>query len=129
MFVHREGDRVTVRAHAFGAMRDTLRVRMGGTDGEVVAAIPVTFEALEPVRHSIDLPAGTDFGVELSRLGLEYFSDPTVLALSRPFATDDEAMPSIPEVDRMVMAARELVQGRYHAGARALFAEVLATVV
>lgn len=123
MFVRRDGDQVTVRVHAFRTLRDTLRVSVGG---EAVAAIPVAFETLRPVSHSIDAPAGSMVVVELPRLGLDYYSDPTALALARPFSTEAEALPSIPEVVRKVMAARELVQGRYLEGARALFEEVVA---
>ncbi|MDA0329345.1 MAG: DUF5107 domain-containing protein [Gemmatimonadetes bacterium] len=122
MFVRREGRRLTVNAHAFGDIVDTLRVT---SSGAVVAEIPVTFEALRPVSHSIEVPVGADVVVDLRRLGVEYRSDPDALALSRPFATDAEAMPTIPDVDRKVMAARELVQGRELAGARRLFEEAL----
>jgi len=122
MYVERDGDRVVVTAHAFGMLEDTLLVM---SDGDVVAAIPVTFETLAPVSHSIDVAADADFVVEFPRLGVEYYSDPEVLALGRPFATDGDAMPSIPTVDRDVMAAGELVQGRDFTGARKLLEAAL----
>lgn len=123
MYVQRDGDQVVVTAHAFGTLADTLRVM---ADGEIVATIPVEFEPLKPVTNTIEVPAGVEIVVEFSRLGVEYSSDATTLALSRPFATDAGAFPSIPEVDRRVMAASELVQGREFAGARELFEGALA---
>lgn len=123
VFVERMGDELRVRAHAFGALADTLRISSGG---RALAARPVRFEVLEPVEHVVELAAEDDFVVELPSLGLEVHSDPSARSLARPFTTAPGALESIPEVDRLVTAARELVMGRRLGEARPLFEDALA---
>ena len=50
--------------------------------------------------------------MQLPALGLDYDSDPSGRRLSRPFATDPEAVAAVPEVDRMVFQARSFMKGR-----------------
>ncbi|MGD8727743.1 MAG: DUF5107 domain-containing protein, partial [Gemmatimonadales bacterium] len=112
MYVHVDGAQLTVSTHAFGDVTDTLRVTSGNT---LVASIPIAFSALDPVEHTVDVPVPHDFRVELPNLDLEYATDRRGRALDRPFTTDERAWPAIPEVDRWVFEARELVKSRrYH---------------
>ena len=132
MFVEAEEGTLRVRAHAFGAISDTLRITV---DGAEVSNESIDFTPLDPVvrdfgvgaafGHTAAIPDQAEIVVELRRLGLIWHSDPRVLALDRPFATDVEAMPNISGTDRAVMAARELVQGRRLEAARELFVGVL----
>ena len=133
MFVEREGGRLSVRAHAFVETNDTMRVLV---NGEVLFTDEVSLEVLEPIEHefgSVDrtrgsppIPQDAEVVVEFPRLKLRYHSSPESRQISRPFSTDAEAIPSIPASDREVMAARELVQGRYFNEARNVFETVLA---
>ncbi|MEM7415063.1 MAG: DUF5107 domain-containing protein [Gemmatimonadota bacterium] len=126
MYVQHDGAQLVVRAHAFGAVSDTVVVTVGGT---VVAREPITFEPLEPVTVSTAVERATGAAVDVALPGLDLFwsTDPEAGVLARPFATDEEAWPSIPPQRRRVEAARELLQGRRIEEARALFEEVLAS--
>jgi tetratricopeptide (TPR) repeat protein len=123
MYVHVDGAQLTVSTHAFGDVTDTLRVTSGNT---LVASIPIAFSALDPVEHTVDVPVPHDFRVELPNLDLEYATDRRGRALDRPFTTDERAWPAIPEVDRWVFEARELVKSRRYHDARVLLARALA---
>ena len=133
MFVEREGEGVRVRTHAFAETNDTMTVLV---NGEVLFTDEVSLEVLEPIEYefgSIDptgesppIPQDAEVVVEFSQLRLRHHSNPESRQISRPFSTDPEAIPSIPVSDREVMAARELVQGRYFNEARDLFETVLA---
>ena len=132
MFVEYDGGRINVSAHAFGEIIDTLRIR---ANGELVWDEIMTFDVLDPVRRefspdgsrgdALDIPPGADVTVEFPALGLVYHSNPAETALVRPFDTGDDAMPSIPETDRLVVAARELVRGRRLEDAHPMFERVL----
>ncbi len=70
---------------------------------------------------TVDLAGADRYRVQLVELGLDYDSDPSARLLSRPFSTDASAVPSIPEADRQVFQARELLKGRQvRPGSRAL---------
>jgi len=118
-----EGGRATVGVNAFVRVSDTLTIWSGDTR---VAAVPVTLEPLRAYRTTVDVEPGARVRVAIPALGLDYDSDPSRRRLSRPFATDAAAVPSIPEVDRTVFQARELLKGRRHHEARALFDAALA---
>ena len=122
MAVQRLGDDMAVRVHAFGALADTLRI---WADGREVLSEEIRFDVLTPVERRLRIAQWAHVRVELSGLGLEWDSAPGALSLSRPWATDDDAVPSIPERDRLVEEAAELVQGRYLERARAVYGSVL----
>lgn len=123
MHVERTGEQLTVRTHAFTAADTEVHVWV---DGVLHASEAVRFEVLDPVSLTFDVPADAEsIRVEIPGLELVHDTDPAARALTRPFATDPEAMPAIPEVTRRVMAAAELVQGRQLEDARALYESVL----
>ena len=124
MHVEREGGRVSVTVNAFRDLADTVRVWSGG---ELVAARPVTLDALAPHREEFDVDADLPYRVALDGLDLDYDSDPAGRLLARPFATDPAARPGIPEADVQVFEARELAKARRYPEARALFAAAAAT--
>ena len=66
------------------------------------------------------------YRVAIEGLDLDYSSDPADRLLSRPFATDPAARPSMPEADIQVFEARELAKGRRFREARALFEDAAA---
>jgi tetratricopeptide (TPR) repeat protein len=111
-----------VGVNAFRETADTLSVWSGG---QRVARVPLSLAVLEPYRATFDLDPAAPVRVELPALGLAYDSNPSGRALTRPFSTDPDAVPSIPELDRRVFQARELVEGRRHREARALFESAL----
>lgn len=123
MFVDREGSTATVRLHPFGSAVGTLRATV---DGRLVLEAPFTLGALERFERSFEAAEGARLVVEVPELELSYDSSPDATALDRPFETDPGALPTIPRATRLVTAARELVQGRELAGARATFEEALA---
>ncbi len=118
MHVEREAGRLRVTVNAFRDLADTMRVWSGG---ELVAARPVALEALAAHREEFEVDADEPFRVALDGLDLDYESDPAGRMLSRPFETDPEARPSLPEADVQVVEARELAKGRRYREARALF--------
>jgi tetratricopeptide (TPR) repeat protein len=115
-------NRLNIGVNAFREIQDTLKVWSGT---RLVVERPVTLNVLEPFETTVDITAGDSYRVELPGLGLDYDSDPAGRLLDRPFSTDPEAFPSIPESDRAVFQARELLKGRRYAGARELFEDVL----
>jgi len=132
MHVLAEESRLTISVNAFGNISDTIKVWSGGesaaTDPESaapVATIPVTLRTLEPFRTTVEIAAGAPYRVRLPALDLEYASNPSERLLSRPFNTDPEAWAGIPEADRMVFEARELMKGRRYGPARELFESAL----
>ncbi len=150
MHVTEEDGRLTVALNAFRRGADTLLVWWNdpagrpassgsgasaaaspagpGRDGAVSpqARVPLAFQALVPVRATVRIPPGSDFRVQVPGLGLDYSSDPASRRLSRPFQTELGAWEAIPETDRLVFQARELMKGRWYARARPLLDEVLA---
>jgi len=150
MHVTEEDGRLTIAVNAFRGGGDTLLVwwddppgrpdstasgesaeaspagRGGGPALPPQARVPVVFEALVPVRANVRIPPGADFRVRVPGLGLDYSSDPASRRLSRPFHTDLKAWEAIPETDRLVVQARELMKGRWYGRARPLLDEVLA---
>ncbi|MGD8698940.1 MAG: DUF5107 domain-containing protein [Gemmatimonadales bacterium] len=123
MSVRSENGRVTLGVNAFGNLTDTLIV---SANGRVIASRPVAFRALVPFEAVIEVPADTDFRVQLPVLDLDYTSDRSDRLLSRPFTTDTTAWRQIPEVDRWVFEGRELAKGRRLAAARELFEAAIA---
>ena len=123
MHVRHDEGRLTVSAHAFGDITDTLRVSSGD---RLVASIPIAFSALEPVEQTVDLAEDSAYRIELPALGLDYTSDAGTRALARPFPTGASARPHIPDTDRWVAEARELAQGRRYAAARTIFEQAVA---
>jgi hypothetical protein len=117
-----QGGRLTVGVNAFRAITDTLRVWAGD---RLAAQIPANMVPLGRLHATVDLEGAEHYRVQMEGLGLDYDSDPTNRLLSRPFSTDDDAVPSIPEVDRMVFQARELAKARQHRQARQLFEAAL----
>ncbi len=122
MYVSREGDRLTVNVNAFGAVADTLKV---WSDDRLVTATPLDLAVLDPYQTTVELQAGSTYRVQLRALRLDYDSDPSGRLLSRPFSTDAGAVPETPEADSMVFEAKELLKGRRHGPARALFNSAL----
>ncbi len=118
-----DGDRATIGVNAFVAATDTLEVWSGD---ERVAALPISLRPLEPFRTSVPVTPGRGLRVRVRSLGLDYDSNASARRLSRPFETDPEAFASMPEADRAVFQARELVKGREYARARPLFEAALA---
>ena len=123
MHVEREGGRLSVTVNAFRDLADTMRVWSGD---DLVAARPVTLEALAAHQEEFEVDAELPYRVALDGLDLDYESDPAGRMLSRPFATDPAARARMPEADRQVFEARELAKGRRYREARALFAEAAA---
>jgi hypothetical protein len=117
-----EGGYLHVGVTAFRDIQDTLKV---WSDGELVATASVNLEPLKPLLASFDVLTGEPFRVQLPGLGLDYTSDPAQRLLSRPFRTEPDAWDAVPEVDRKVFQARELMKAREYAQARALFEEVV----
>ncbi|MBT8395446.1 MAG: DUF5107 domain-containing protein, partial [Gemmatimonadetes bacterium] len=113
-----EGGFLQIGVHAFRTIQDTLKVWSGG---ELVATASVNLDPLKPLTASFDVLSDEPFRVQLAGLDLDHTSDPVARRLNRPFDTDPGAFPDIPEVDRMVFQARELMKGREYARARDLF--------
>ncbi len=122
MYVEHEDGKLTIRANAFVAAVDTLRVSSGD---HFAVSIPLTLPVLEPVERIIDLPSGSGYRVELPALGLSYASDSAEREIRRPFSTDLAARAEIPEMDRRVFQARELSRGRNLRAARETLESVL----
>ncbi len=122
MHISAQEDRLTVGVNAFGDVADTLKVWSGD---RLVTSEPVRLGALEPFQTTVQITPGEPYRVHLSALGLKYDSDPSQRLLSRPFSTDPEAWSRIPEVDREVFQARELLKGRRYGQAREIFQSVL----
>ena len=122
MHVTLAGDQLTVGVNAFSDVTDTLTVWSGD---RLVDSTPVRLGALEPFRTTVQVRAGVPYRVRLGALGLDYRSDPSDRVLTRSFGTDPVAFPTMPAVDRMVLQARELLKGREHAEAGALFRTAL----
>ena len=122
MHVTRDGGILTVRINAFGDLADTLHVRY---EDEDVAALPMSFETLEPVERTLEIPGSGRFTITLRQLGLEYDSNREVRALQRPFATNDSARTSRSTVDRAIFNARELARARRYGEARETYEAAL----
>ncbi|MBK9242891.1 MAG: DUF5107 domain-containing protein [Acidobacteria bacterium] len=120
--VREAGGQLQIGVNAFGQASDTLRVWSGG---KVVLEQPVTLAPLEPFTTTVPHAAGAPYRVELRGLGVDYSSDPAERTLARPFETDAAAVASIPEADRLVFEAKELIQGRRYEQARPMLDEAL----
>ncbi len=113
-----EGGRLRVGVTSFREIRDTLKVWSGET---LVSSTPVALQTLQTFSTLLDVTAAEPYRVQLQGLDLDYSSDPVARRLNRPFDTDPGAFPDLPDVDRMVFQARELMKGRDYARARDLF--------
>jgi tetratricopeptide (TPR) repeat protein len=123
MHVSLEDGRLSIGVNAFRPVSDTLRVWSGD---RLVALEGIELAPLEPFHRTLGVGPGEPFRVSLPALGLEYGSDPSGLLLSRPFATDPDAWPSIPGVDQQVFQARELMKAREYPPARDLYEAAMA---
>ncbi len=117
-----EGGQLRIGVNAFGQTRDRLRV---WSDSTVVYDRAVTLAPLEPLNVTLEHPAGASYRVELPSLGIDYSSDPSARTLSRPFESDLSAAASLPEADRLVFEAKELIQGRRFEAARPMLESAL----
>jgi tetratricopeptide (TPR) repeat protein len=113
--VREEAGALKVGVTAFGHTNDTLRVWSGD---KLVLERPLRLAPLEPFTTSVPHVAGSTYRVGLRGLGVDYLSDPSHRTLARPFETDPAAVASIPEADRQVFEAKELIQGRRYELAR-----------
>ncbi len=120
LFASEEGGFLRLGVNAFRHVQDTLRVWSGG---ELVATAPVSLQPLKLFHASFDVLEGEPYRVQLARLGLDYYSEPSQRRLSRPFATEEGAF--IPEADQKVFQARELMKGRQYAQAGPLLEEAV----
>jgi len=123
MHVSTADGKLIIRINAFGNLADTLRV---SSHERLIASLPMTFSALEPVERIIDLEGQMTFRVELPLLGLDYTSQHSTRELARPFTTDPAAIEQIPGVDQLVFEAKELSKGRRYHEARGAFENALA---
>jgi tetratricopeptide (TPR) repeat protein len=121
--VREENGRLRIGVNAFGNATDVLRVWSGGA---LVLERPLTLAPLEPFTTDVPHTAGAAYRVALRGLGVDHSSDPSTRTLSRPFETDANTFPSIPEADRVVFEAKELVQGRRFDLARPMLEKALA---
>ena len=120
----READgHLRIGINAFGQASDTLRVWSGG---RLVLEQRVSLAPLEAFTTQVAHTAGARYRVELRALGIDYSSDPAARTLARPFETDASAVAVIPEADRLVFEAKELIQGRRHELARPMLESALA---
>jgi tetratricopeptide (TPR) repeat protein len=124
LHVDLEGGSLSVGVNAFSDLSDTLKIWSGD---RLVHTGAVTFQALEPFNTQVEVEPGEDYRVHLPIMGLDYSSDPSERRLARPFATEAEAWALVPEVDRLVFQAGELMKGRRYKEAGALLKEVLKT--
>jgi len=122
LHVEEDQGRLAVEVSALTAVSDTLRVWAGD---RLAAEIPADLAPLERLSAEVDLEGAKRYRVQMAKLGLDYDSDPSARRLSRPFATDPEAIAAIGDVDRMVFQARELQKGREYARARDPFVTAL----
>ncbi|MFT5142168.1 MAG: tetratricopeptide (TPR) repeat protein [Rhodothermales bacterium] len=121
LHVEEEDGTVSVGVNALESVTDTIRVFAGG---QALAAYPIALGPLDVFTTSIPSPTGP-FEVTLEGMGLRYSTDRTDLALARPFETDPQALPSIPETDQQVAQARELMEARQFTPARILLEQVM----
>ncbi len=122
MFVREAGGQLQIGVNAFGQASDTLRAWSGG---KLVLEQPVTLAPLEPFTTTVPHATGTSYRVELRGLGVDYSSDPAARTLARPFEMEAAAEASIPDADRLVCEAKELIQGRRYEQARPMLDEAL----
>lgn len=117
-------DTLRIGITAFESSSDTLRVY--SRDG-IQLSLPLNLEPLVPALHELPWsPTGnTGFRIELGRLGNDYSSDPVNRTLARPWQSDSQARPSIPDADRLADSARQLALGRHYPEARGAYAKVL----
>lgn len=121
--IRQDGPALAIGVQSFGHVKDTLRVWSGD---RLVLERPLALAPLQPVRATVPHTAGASFRVELRALSLDYESNPAGRTLSRPFASEAAAAPAIPEVDRLVFEAKELIQGRRLDQARPMLETALA---
>mgnify|MGYP001827647269 CR=1 FL=1 len=122
LHVEEEEGHLEVEISALSAVSDTLRVWAGD---RLVAEVPADMVPLERLSATVDLQGADRYRVQMAELDLDYDSDPSARRLSRPFATDPEAVAAMGEGDRMVFQARELHRAREYGRARDLFAAAL----
>ncbi len=112
-----------VGVQAFTALSDTVRVWSGDT---LLIDQGLSLRPLAPQFVEVPLGPGDDYRIELPAMRIDHASDPDARRLSRPFQTDAAAAASIPAIDRDVVEARELMQGRRFEQARPLLEAALA---
>ncbi len=122
LYASAENGVLTLALTAFREIQDTLTVWSGD---ELVATAAVELDPLKPLFATFDISPGRPYRIQLPGLELDYDSDPSGRTLARPFVTEAEAWESVPEVDRTVFQARELMKGRRFADARDLFESAL----
>ncbi len=123
MHVSRDGTMLTVGVNAFTAVSDALEV---WSRDRLLATVPIRLEPLERFETVVEVDADAPYRVRVAALDLDYDSDPSGRLLARPFDTAADAVPAIPEADRLAFEARELQKARRYEGARALFEEAVA---
>lgn len=123
LYAREANGRLHIGVNAFGQASDTLRVWSGG---KLAVERAVSLAPLEAFTTDVAHAAGAPYRVELRGLGIDYSSDPSARTLARPFETDAKAVAAIPEADRLVFEAKELIQGRRYELARPMLESALA---
>lgn len=115
---------LSIATHSFGRATDTLKVWIGD---RLAVEKPLSLSPLTIERVTVARPAGARYRVELLALALAYDSDVAARRLARPFDGDAAtAAKAMPEIDRQVFDARELIQARRYELARPLLEKALA---
>lgn len=122
--VQENGTALRIGVNSFSATTDTLRVLQGG---KVIHEQALRLAPLEAVTVNVTRAAGVPYRVELPKLGISFDSDAATRTLARPFDSDAAAAKAIPETDRLVFEAKELVEARRYEQARPLLEKALTT--
>jgi tetratricopeptide (TPR) repeat protein len=122
VYVQHDDGELRVAIHAFSTIEEVVEVTV---DGRPLEPVAIHLDPLEPQVRTFPAPAGAEVALHLPGLGLSWESDRDARGLSRPFTTDEGALPGIPEAQRRVLEAAELARGRRLAEARALYEDVL----
>jgi tetratricopeptide (TPR) repeat protein len=121
MFASEADGRLTVAVNSFKAIQDTLKV---WSNGELVGIAALELEPLETFRTEFDIGPDRAFQAQVAGLDLDYDSSPRSRTLLRPFSRNLDEVPPLPETQRMIFEARELMKARLHREAQDLFEEV-----
>lgn len=122
--VQENGTALRIGVNSFIAATDTLRVLQGA---RVVYEQTLKLTPLQPVIVNVTRAAGVPYLIELPKLRVSFDSDAAARKVSRPTESDASAITSIPETDRLVFEAKELVQARRYEQARPLLEKALAS--